>query len=65
VSTVPRLSSAIPGQPANLGSVLAHASEVMGAFGSLYATFWQQGLVGSVLKEMTRIRNARITDCGY
>jgi hypothetical protein len=45
--------------------VLAHAPEVMDRFGTLYATFWQQGLVSSVLKEMTRIRNARITDCGY
>jgi len=65
VSTTPRLESAIAGQDAHLGSVLAHAPEVMGRFGALYATFWQQGLISSVLKEMTRIRNARITDCGY
>ena len=65
MSTTPRLPSAIPDQPPHLGAVLAHSPEVMGAFGALYATFWQQGLVGAVLKEMTRIRNARITDCGY
>ncbi|MEJ2087277.1 MAG: hypothetical protein P8Y69_02085 [Gammaproteobacteria bacterium] len=65
MSTTPRLDSAIPGRPADLSTVLAHAPRVMDRFGSLYATFWQQGLVGSVLKEMTRIRNARITDCGY
>ena len=65
MSTTPRLDSALPNEPPHLSSVLAHAPEVMGAFGQLYATFWQQGLVSSVLKEMTRIRNARITDCGY
>jgi hypothetical protein len=65
MSTTPRLDSAIPEQPPHLNTVLAHAPEVMARFGALYATFWQQGLIGSVLKEMTRIRNARITDCGY
>jgi hypothetical protein len=65
MSTTPRLESAIADQPAHLGSVLANAPEVIAGFGALYATFWQQGLVSSVLKEMTRIRNARITDCGY
>ena len=31
----------------------------------LYAEFWQRGILSQEIKEMTRIRNARITDCGY
>lgn len=65
MSTRPRLTSAVAGQPAHLGSVLAHAPGIMERFGALYARFWQQGQVAADLKEMTRIRNARITDCGY
>lgn len=65
MSTTPRLDSAVPGEAPSVGTVFAHAAEVMGAFSQLYATFWQQGRVSAVVKEMTRIRNARITDCGY
>ncbi len=65
MSTTPRVESAIPGQDANFGTVLSHTPEVMVKFGELYAEFWQQGLISQEIKEMTRIRNARITDCGY
>ena len=65
MSTKPRIKSAIPGQPENFGSVTAHAAPVMEKFFRLYSTFWQDGLVNPALKEMTRLRNARITDCGY
>ena len=34
-------------------------------FGDLYGEFWCNGLVTHDLKEVLRIRNARITDCGY
>jgi hypothetical protein len=34
-------------------------------FFALYTELWQQGIVPPELKELTRIRNARITDCGY
>ena len=44
---------------------MAHAPEVISAFFELYADFWQQGVLSQEIKEMTRIRNARITDCGY
>ena len=34
-------------------------------FGDLYGEFWCNGLVTHDLKEVLRIRNAPITDCGY
>ncbi|MEQ8859100.1 MAG: hypothetical protein RIC56_10655 [Pseudomonadales bacterium] len=65
MSSTPRLPSAVPGEPPTFANVLAHAPGMMAAFGALYARFWQQGRVSAVVKETTRIRNARITDCGY
>lgn len=65
MSTTPRVGSAIPGAPAEFGTVMSHTPEIIGSFGALYAEFWQQGLISQEVKEMTRIRNARITDCGY
>ena len=65
MSTIPRASSAIEGQPPHFGSVLAHQPELARRFGALYPTFWQDGRVSQRIKEITRIRNARITDCGF
>ena len=64
MSTKPRLSSAIAGEPAQLGTVMSHVPDVLQAFSALYAEFWQHG-VAPDLKEITRLRNARVTDCGY
>ena len=44
---------------------MMHAPDILGRFGELYADFWQRGIISQEVKEMTRIRNARITDCGY
>lgn len=65
MSTEPRISSAIPGEAPSFASVTAHAGPLMGKFFELYSDFWQNGIVPPELKEMTRLRNARITDCGY
>jgi hypothetical protein len=65
MSSNPRLPSAQPGLPADFASVTAHAAETMSRFGALYAAYWQNGLVSADLKEITRIRNARVTDCGF
>ena len=65
MSTNPRIQSAVEGEEANLGTVFAHKPDIFAKFGDLYAEFWQQGLISQDVKEMTRIRNARITDCGY
>ena len=65
LSKNPRIESAIPGRAPDFGSVLAHLPETASLFADLYAEFWQNGVLDPRIKEMTRIRNARITDCGY
>lgn len=65
MSTTPRLPSAVDGTPANMGSLLAHQPDLAAAFGALYARFWSHGSVDHPTKETVRIRNARLTDCGY
>lgn len=65
MSNKPRVPSAISGRPADLSTVLAHQPELARRFADLYARFWQQGEVSQRVKEVTRIRNARITDCGF
>ena len=65
MSTTPRVDSAIEGQAPALGNVLMNAPEIFAAFGEVYAEFWRRGIISQEIKEMTRIRNARITDCGY
>ena len=44
---------------------MARIPDVTGNFFDLYGEFWQRGIVPPELKELTRLRNARITDCGY
>ena len=65
MSTTPRLKSAIAGETPSLGNVLAHAPDMMARFGDLYAALWQTGTLPVDLREMTRLRNARVTDCGF
>ncbi len=65
MSTIPRIKSAVPGEAENFGTVTAHAGQLMATFNALYAELWQQGIVPPELKELTRLRNARITDCGF
>lgn len=65
MSTRPRVSSAIPGQPPHFGSAMAHVPVLATRFAELYATFWSHGLVDHRTKEVARIRNARITDCSF
>ncbi len=47
------------------GSALSHQPETLRAFLDLYATLWEGGSVDAATKEMVRLRNAQITDCGY
>jgi hypothetical protein len=46
-------------------SALGHQPELLDAFGKLYGVLWQRGVLDDPAKEMARLRNARITDCGY
>ncbi len=48
-----------------MGTLLAHQPDLAGMFGQLYGQFWSHGHVDHPTKETVRIRNARITDCGY
>ena len=65
MSTIPRFASADPDQPVDFNSIMAHAPNTVDRFFELYGEFWQRGIVPTDLKEMTRMRNARVTDCGF
>jgi hypothetical protein len=65
MSTKPRLAPASAEVPADFGSLMSHAPNTMVRFFETYSEFWQRGVVAQEVKEMTRMRNARITDCGY
>ena len=65
MSTTPRIPSALPGQAEDFGTVTAHAPDMIARFFDLYGELWQRGVVAAEIKELTRLRNARITDCGY
>ena len=65
MSTIPRVSSAIAGEPAHLGSVLAHHPVLAERFMELYGQFWASDVLSARLKEVARMRNARVTECGF
>ena len=64
MSSLPRVPSGVPGQPADFYSVFQHQPAFAATFGALYAEFWQSKVVSQRVKEVVRLRNARITDCG-
>ena len=57
---VPPPTVPVPGQ-----GVLAHQPELTASFFRLYAHLWSRGVVDHPTKEIVRLRNARVTDCGY
>ena len=65
MATTPRLPSAVAAQPANFGTILAHQPQLLAGVASTYGSFWSDGVLDHPTKEAVRIRNARITDCGY
>lgn len=65
MSTKPRIESVLPGQPPDFASVMGHTPNIFEKFFELYGEFWQAGIIPAEIKEMMRIRNARITDCGF
>lgn len=64
MSTTPRLPSAIDGKAASSRTVMAHNPSVRQAFDKMYATLWSDGVADVDVKELMRLRNARVTDCG-
>lgn len=65
MSTTPRVSSNISGEPAHFGSVLAHQPEIAARFFELYGAFWGSDVLAARIKEVARMRNARVTECGF
>jgi AhpD family alkylhydroperoxidase len=59
MSTVPRIAVR------SLREAFALQPDLFEAFWDLYGTVWMDGVVDHTTKEVTRLRNARITDCGY
>lgn len=64
MSTTPRLDSAVTGKDSNMRTIMAHSPKVRAAFDSMYATLWSKGEAPVDVKELMRLRNARVTDCG-
>ena len=65
MSTIPRVSSAIFGEPAHFGTVLAHQPQLATRFAQLYGAFWASDVLSARVKEICRMRNARITACAF
>lgn len=61
----PPLTLPADADPAISESVLGEQPQALVAFLRLYGTLWSHGTVPQPLKEIARLRNARITDCGY
>lgn len=59
MSTVPRVAAR------TLRDAFALQPELFEAFWDLYGTLWMDGRVDHATKEVARLRNARVTDCGY
>lgn len=47
------------------GGVLRLQPELSNAFLRFYGDLWSHGVLEHTLKEIARIRNARLVDCGY
>lgn len=62
--SLPDLGDDLPADPA-ARSVLAHQPALLRAFQQLYGTLWSRGVVDHPTKEVARLRNARVTGCGF
>ena len=45
-------------------SFFDHRPELFAAFNRFYGTLWTEGALDQATKEVGRIRNARVNDCG-
>ena len=50
--------------PEGGASLFDHQPELFAAFNRFYGTLWTEGVLDQPTKEVGRIRNARIVDCG-
>lgn len=51
-------------EPPASGIFFDHQPELFARFNRFYGTLWSEGVLDQPTKEIGRIRNARITDCG-
>jgi len=65
MSTTPRVTPPPQAKTADFGTLMSYIGKPTAAFFDLYAEYWQRGVLPADLKEITRLRNARVTDCGY
>ncbi|MEQ8717788.1 MAG: hypothetical protein RIE08_09270 [Acidimicrobiales bacterium] len=61
MSTVPR----IPVADHPRAAMFEQNRELGRRFRTLYATFWREGVLDQEVKEIVRMRNARMVDCGW
>lgn len=65
MSTTPRINVVdYDGGTYDARHFLGHHPELLAAFDDLYTAMWSGGTVGHPTKEVCRLRNARMTDCG-
>ncbi|MFT7601174.1 MAG: hypothetical protein ACI8TP_004125 [Acidimicrobiales bacterium] len=64
MSTTPRLTSSVDGSRPSIRTVMGHSPQVRQAFDQMYATLWSGGVAPVDVKELIRLRNARVTGCG-
>ena len=50
--------------PPGGASLFDHAPGVFRAFNVVYGKLWSEGAVDQPTKEVARLRNARVVDCG-
>ena len=56
--------TSVPAPLAGYG-LLAHSPDVLRTFLGLYGRLWRDGIIDQATKEVVRLRNARLTGCGY
>ncbi len=59
MSTVPRIAAS------TLREAFAMQPDLFEAFWDLYGAIWMEGRLDHATKEVARLRNARVTGCGY
>lgn len=50
--------------PPGGASLFDHSPELFAVFNRFYGVLWSEGVVDMATKEVGRIRNARVVDCG-
>ena len=50
--------------PEGGASLFDHQPDAFATFNRLYGTLWSNGEVDQATKEVARLRNARLVDCG-